>query len=87
MKLLCVISNKNCNALKKAEKNNISSYCIDNFDKTREEFDKTVADIVDSYSPDLVVLAGFMRVLTEKFIGRFENIINLHPALQTSFRS
>lgn len=54
--------------------------------KTRADYDKDLADIVDNYRPDLVVLAGFMHILSDAFIDRFERkIINLHPALPGQF--
>jgi phosphoribosylglycinamide formyltransferase-1 len=52
----------------------------------RADYDAELADIVSEYEPDLIVLAGWMRVLTMPFIGRFPNrIINLHPALPGTF--
>jgi len=52
----------------------------------RASFDAALADKVDSYSPDLLVLAGFMRVLTEGFIKRFGGrIMNIHPSLLPAF--
>lgn len=48
----------------------------------RSEYDAELAELVDSYDPDLVVLAGWMRLLTMAFLGRFpERVVNLHPAL------
>ena len=53
---------------------------------SREEFDKALGDLVASYEPDLVVLAGFMRVLTPVFTDRFEGrMLNIHPALLPLF--
>jgi phosphoribosylglycinamide formyltransferase-1 len=52
----------------------------------REAFDTALADVVDSFSPDLVVLAGFMRVLTSGFVGRYAGrMLNIHPSLLPSF--
>jgi phosphoribosylglycinamide formyltransferase 1 len=52
----------------------------------RARFDEALAAKVASYRPDLVVLAGFMRILTGAFIGRFENrIMNIHPSLLPAF--
>ncbi len=54
--------------------------------KSREEFERQVVAKIDRYDIDLVVLAGFMRILTPYFIGRFANrIINIHPSLLPSF--
>jgi phosphoribosylglycinamide formyltransferase 1 len=52
----------------------------------REERDAALADWIDSRGAKLVVLAGFMELLTPVFIGRFRNaIVNVHPALLPSF--
>jgi len=52
----------------------------------RASFEAILADKVDSYRPDLLVLAGFMRILTEGFIKRFRNrIMNIHPSLLPAF--
>ena len=52
----------------------------------RAGFDSALADAVASYDPDLVVLAGFMRVLSGAFLGRFAGrTINIHPSLLTAF--
>ncbi len=52
----------------------------------RESFDAALADVVDSFAPDLVVLAGFMRVLTSGFVGRYAGrMLNVHPSLLPSF--
>jgi phosphoribosylglycinamide formyltransferase-1 len=52
----------------------------------REAYDAELAAIVQQYDPDLILLAGWMRVLTMAFIGRFpEKIVNLHPALPGTF--
>jgi phosphoribosylglycinamide formyltransferase 1 len=52
----------------------------------RAIYDAELAEIVSAYEPDLIVLAGWMRVLTMQFISRFPNrIINLHPALPGTF--
>jgi len=52
----------------------------------RASFDAALADKVDSYRPDLLVLAGFMRILTEGFIKRFAGrIMNIHPSLLPAF--
>ena len=49
---------------------------------TREAFDQDLAGVVDSAQPDLIVLAGFMRILTSDFVARFaERLMNIHPSL------
>jgi phosphoribosylglycinamide formyltransferase-1 len=52
----------------------------------RAAFDAALAAGIDAHAPDLVVLAGFMRVLTESFIARFDGrLINIHPSLLPAF--
>lgn len=53
---------------------------------SREDFDLALMDLVDAYHPDLVVLAGFMRVLTPVFVRHYEGrLINIHPSLLPAF--
>lgn len=53
---------------------------------SREEFDQAMMLLIDAYEPDLVVLAGFMRILTPAFCKHYENrCINIHPSLLPSF--
>ncbi len=52
----------------------------------REDFDAALADVVDRYEPGLVVLAGFMRILTPDFVNRYTGrLINIHPSLLPAF--
>lgn len=52
----------------------------------RDGFDAALAAEIDRHSPDLVVLAGFMRILTEPFIGRYRGrLMNIHPSLLPAF--
>lgn len=52
----------------------------------RESFDAAMADAIDAFSPDLVVLAGFMRILSDGFVTRYAGrLINIHPSLLPSF--
>jgi len=53
---------------------------------SREAFDEALAKAVDVHSPALVVLAGFMRILTPGFVGRYAGrLINIHPSLLPAF--
>lgn len=50
--------------------------------EAREDYDARLADLVSAFSPDWIVLAGWMRILTMSFLGWFpEMVVNLHPAL------
>jgi len=53
---------------------------------TRDDFDAALAASIDRHAPDLLVLAGFMRVLGDAFVRRYEGrLINIHPSLLPSF--
>ena len=53
---------------------------------TREDFERALAQEIDSYVPRLIVLAGFMRVLTATFVERYRSrILNIHPSLLPAF--
>jgi phosphoribosylglycinamide formyltransferase 1 len=53
---------------------------------TREAWDKTMADTVAGFEPDLVVSAGFMKLVSEDFLARFGGrVVNTHPALSPAF--
>ena len=53
---------------------------------SRESFDAAMIKTIDSYSPDLVVLAGFMRILTDGFVRHYDGrLLNIHPSLLPSF--
>ncbi|HOO91068.1 MAG TPA: phosphoribosylglycinamide formyltransferase [Syntrophales bacterium] len=84
-----VVSNvSNVRALERAEKHHIPSVVISpgNFG-TREDFDKEVIAVLKAHSVDLVVMAGFMRILTPLFLRAFPmKIMNIHPALLPSFQ-
>jgi phosphoribosylglycinamide formyltransferase-1 len=52
----------------------------------RDAFDAALAAAIDRYAPDLVVLAGFMRILTAAFVDRYRgHILNIHPSLLPAF--
>ncbi|MBL8328072.1 MAG: phosphoribosylglycinamide formyltransferase [Rubrivivax sp.] len=53
---------------------------------SRDAFDAALADCVDGFAPDLLVLAGFMRILGEPFVRRYEGrMLNIHPSLLPAF--
>jgi phosphoribosylglycinamide formyltransferase 1 len=53
---------------------------------TREAFDAELARVIDAFSPDLLVLAGFMRILTTPFVERYAGrMLNVHPSLLPAF--
>ena len=53
---------------------------------SREAFDAALAQRLDAHRPDVIVLAGFMRILTDAFVSRFEGrLVNIHPSLLPAF--
>jgi phosphoribosylglycinamide formyltransferase-1 len=83
-----ISNNPDAYALERAKKHNIPAVVIDhnNF-QDRDEFDQKMIDILNSYSVELVIMAGFMRILTPLFIKAFPmRIMNIHPALLPSFQ-
>ena len=84
-----VISNKaSAKGLDRAAAENITTHVVDHKDyPSREMFDKAMMDIIDPLDPDLVVLAGFMRILTEEFIKQYHHrLINIHPSLLPRYK-
>lgn len=52
----------------------------------RKTFDSSLAEIIDSYQPHLIALAGFMRILSETFVNHYQGrLINIHPSLLPAF--
>jgi phosphoribosylglycinamide formyltransferase-1 len=53
---------------------------------SRDAFDAKLAEVIDEYAPDYVLLAGFMRILGEAFVRRYpERLVNIHPSLLPAF--
>ena len=53
----------------------------------RAAFDAALAERIDAYQPDLVILAGFMRILTPEFTGRYAGrMLNIHPSLLPAYQ-
>lgn len=86
---LCVVISNNpaALALERARKAGIPDECVCNRDYTdRAAFDAALAQVIDRYQPDLLILAGFMRILTRAFVNRYEGrILNIHPSLLPRF--
>ncbi|AZN37215.1 phosphoribosylglycinamide formyltransferase [Iodobacter ciconiae] len=52
----------------------------------REDFDAALISLIDGYTPDLIVLAGFMRILTAEFVDRYAGrLLNIHPSLLPAY--
>ena len=88
VRIAAVISNKaDAQGLVFARENSIATEVLDHkqFD-SREAFDAQLAQLIDRHAPDLVVLAGFMRILTPGFVAHYEGrMVNIHPSLLPAF--
>lgn len=83
-----VISNRpDAAGLVFAREHDIAHAVVDHKDfPTREAFDTALAQAIDETKPDLVVLAGFMRVLSDAFVARYQSrMLNIHPSLLPAY--
>ena len=87
-RVAAVVSNKaDAKGLVFARDNGIATEVLDHkqFD-SREAFDVELMQVIDRHAPDLVVLAGFMRILTPGFVAHYAGrLINIHPSLLPAF--
>jgi phosphoribosylglycinamide formyltransferase-1 len=77
-----VSDNHHAFALQRAAQHNIACHIVDAANTTRNRFNARLAAAVQAFQPDIVVLAGFMRLLNMEFLVHFpQRVINVHPAL------
>lgn len=87
--IAAVISNRpGVGGLTRAEQAGIATEVLDHKQfADRAAFDAALAERIDAYQPDLVVLAGFMRILTPEFTGRYAGrMLNIHPSLLPAYQ-
>jgi phosphoribosylglycinamide formyltransferase-1 len=87
-RVVAVISNRaDAKGLKFARDRGVATSVVDHREfESREEFDRMLAATIDVYAPDLLLLSGFMRVLTADFVMRYEGrMLNVHPSLLPAF--
>jgi len=87
-RVVAVVSNRaDAAGLRFASSQGIATAVVDHRSfASREAFDAELARVVDGFAPDLLVLAGFMRILTPGFVQRFEGkLLNIHPSLLPAF--
>ena len=87
-RVAAVVSNKaDAQGLALARAQGIATIVVPHQDfASREAFDAALADAIDAHAPSLVVLAGFMRILTPGFVTRYEGrLLNIHPSLLPAF--
>jgi phosphoribosylglycinamide formyltransferase-1 len=86
--VVAVISNRaDASGLAFAREHGIATAAVDHkAHATREAFDGELARTIDGYSPDIIVLAGFMRILGDAFVARYAGrLVNVHPSLLPAF--
>lgn len=83
-----VISNKPTSGIiEKAETFGLNAFYRDPRDQSREAFDKNISELLHEYQVDLVVLIGYMRILSSFFVKEWQNkVINVHPSLLPKFK-
>ena len=85
--VVVISDNKEAFALKRAEKHKIKTFFVDSNLKNKEDFDKELDKILEDNKIDLVVGAGFMRMISSCFVRKwYGKLINIHPALLPSFK-
>ena len=81
-----IASNDKAYALERAKNSGIDGIVVAKKSSSQEEFEANIIRVLDEYKIDLIVLAGFMCILSEDFTKRYpERIINVHPSLIPSF--
>ncbi|HAE42079.1 MAG TPA: phosphoribosylglycinamide formyltransferase [Clostridiales bacterium] len=85
--LVLVVSNKrNAYGLERAKKHNIESLMIDSQLIGKDDYNRQILEAVIEKNVELVILAGYLKILDKKFIEAYRNrIINIHPSLIPSF--
>ncbi len=82
-----ITNNPKAKGIERAKKYNIPIEVLDHHDfESREAFDQALVERIQKFEPDLVVLAGFMRILTPIFTSQIKNAINIHPSLLPLFK-
>ena len=84
-----VISNRpDAFGLQRAKKHGIEAIALDHQQfKSRHSFDKRLTREIERFQPDVIVLAGYMRILSEAFIQHFSpNLLNIHPSLLPKYQ-
>ena len=88
LNICCVVSNKkDAFGLKRAAKVNIPCVALDEtlFD-SKLSFDQEIMKVIDNYQAEIIILAGYMRILSADFISKYSGkILNIHPSLLPKF--
>ncbi|HAQ48000.1 MAG TPA: phosphoribosylglycinamide formyltransferase [Glaciecola sp.] len=88
--IVCVISNKpDAFGLQRAKEAGIPHVCVDSQSTSgdRAAYDKLLVTTIEEYQADLIVLAGFMRILSDSFVNQYlGRLINIHPSLLPKYK-
>ncbi len=88
-RISAVISNRaDAWGLQRAQQARIKTVVVDpSGHDSRVSYDRALVSVIDGLAPDLIILAGFMRILSDEFIHHYENrILNIHPSLLPEFK-
>lgn len=83
-----ISNNEQAFGLQRAKDAGITALCLDHRTfSSRDEYDKALMQLIDQQDADLVVLAGFMRILTESFVKHYQGrMLNIHPSLLPKYK-
>ena len=85
--VVVISDNKGAYALERAKKHGIPAYFVDPKGKNKEEHEREIDELLTKHKVDLVVGAGYMRILSPSFVRKwYGRLINIHPALLPSFK-
>lgn len=87
--VVAVLSNKpDVYGLERAAQAGVNTHVVPHTDyPDRESFDRAMIEVIDQYQPDLIVLAGFMRILSSAFVQHYQGrLINIHPSLLPKYK-
>ncbi len=82
-----VLSNKeDSGILERAQRNNLQAIFLDPKGLSRVEYDRQITDLLEEYNVDLVLLIGYMKLMSEQFVERWKNqVMNIHPSLLPAY--
>lgn len=88
LRIRLITDNENAYVIKRAQKLSISYTIVNRNDfKDKKSFNNKIFELLKSFSPNLIVLAGYMRILPTRIVRSFENkIVNIHPSLLPAFK-
>ena len=85
---ILITNNSDAGCILRAKKSNISYEIIKNSDyENKEHFEEEIINTIKKYDIELIVMAGWMKIMSSKFVNTFKNkIINIHPSLLPAFK-